>query len=187
LIVRNISGAVCPVWLSSLLDNNYRSMIHNPQKIMGDYVKSGQTVADIGCGPGFFSLALAEMVGEKGRVLSVDLQPKMLAKVKIASERLDLQSRIILHQCQEDRFNIEEKVDFALAFWMVHEVPNARNFFDNIVSILKPNGLFMLVEPRFHTSTAKFQTEYTAACDAGLKPRKEIKVRISRGMLFSLS
>lgn len=153
---------------------------------MGDYVKRGQTVADIGCGPGFFSVALAEMVGEEGRVLSVDLQPQMLAKVKAAAERRDLQSRIILHQCKEDSLNIDEKVDFALAFWMVHEVPDARRFFDDIVSILKPNGFFMLVEPKGHTNTAKFQSEISAACEAGLKPCKEIKVRISRGMLFSL-
>jgi len=184
--VSSLSCVVCPAWLSSLLDNMFRAFIHNPQKIMGDYVKRGQTVADIGCGPGFFSLALAEMVGEEGRVLSVDLQPQMLAKVKVAAERLDLQPPIVLHQCKKDSLNIEEKVDFALAFWMVHEVPNARNFFDDIVSILKPNGLFMLVEPRVHTNATKFQAEITDACEAGLKPCKELKVRISRGMLFSV-
>ncbi len=68
--------------------------------------------------------------------------------------------------------NIEEKVDFALAFWMVHEVPNPRNFFDDIASILKLNGLFMLVEPKAHTNATKFQAEITAACEAGLKPCK---------------
>jgi hypothetical protein len=44
----------------------------------------------------------------------------------------------------------------------------------------------MLVEPKRHTNAAKFQAEITAACEAGLKPCKELKVRISRGMLFSL-
>lgn len=183
----NLSDAVCPVWLSSLLDNKLRTFVHNPQKIMGDYVKRGQTVADIGCGPGFFSVALAEMVGEEGRVWAVDLQPQMLAKVKVTAERLDIQSRMVLHQCQENSLNIEEKMDFALAFWMVHEVPSARKFFDDIVNILKPNGLFMLIEPKVHTNAAKFQAEITAAYEAGLKPCKELKVRISRGMLFSLS
>jgi ubiquinone/menaquinone biosynthesis C-methylase UbiE len=185
--VSNSSDAVCPVWLSSFLNNKFRTFVHNPQKIAGDYVKSGQTVADIGCGPGFFSVAFAEMVGEAGRVWSVDLQPEMLAKVKVVAERRHLQPRIVLHQCQEDSLNIEGKVDFALGFWMVHEVPNAGKFFADIVSILKPNGLFMLIEPKVHTSATKFQAEITAACEAGLKPCKELKVRISRGMLFSLT
>lgn len=182
----NSADAVCPVWLSAFFNNTFRNYIHNPHKIMGNYVKRGQTAADIGCGPGFFSVALAEMVGDEGRVLSVDLQPQMLARVKAAAEGRDLQSRIILHQCKANSLNIYEKVDFALAFWMVHEVPDARRFFDDIVSILKPNGLFMLVEPKGHTNAAKFQSEISAACEAGLKPCKEIKVRISRGMLFSL-
>jgi ubiquinone/menaquinone biosynthesis C-methylase UbiE len=183
--VSNSSNTVCPVYLSSMLNNTFRKRIHNPRKIFGEYVKPGQTVADIGCGPGFFSIALAEMVGEEGQVLSVDLQPEMLAQVKANGERLNLQSRIVLTQCENNNLNIEQKVDFVLAFWMVHEVPDARAFFDNIVRILKPNGLFMMIEPKGHTSAEQFQTEIAAAGEAGLKPCKEVKVSISRGILFS--
>lgn len=151
---------------------------------MGDYVKEGDTAADIGCGPGFFSVALAEMVGAHGRVISVDLQQEMLDKVRVSAGDLNLQSRIVLHQCQEDRLGIGEKVDFVLAFWMVHEVPNMKKFFDEIVSILKPNGFFMMVEPRMHVDAARFKGEIAQASAAGLKPCKELKVSISRGMLF---
>jgi ubiquinone/menaquinone biosynthesis C-methylase UbiE len=183
--VSNSSNSVCPVYLSSTLNIAFRKLIHNPHKIFGEYVKPGQTVADIGCGPGFFSVALAEMVGEKGQVLCVDLQPKMLAQVKTNAERLNLQSRIVLTQCGSNNLNIEQKVDFVLAFWMVHEVPDTRAFFDKIVSILKPNGLFMMIEPKGHTSAEQFRTEVAAACKAGLKPSKDVKVSISRGILFS--
>lgn len=57
-----MSGEIYPVWLSWALNNEVRLLFNNPQKIIGDYVKSGYTVADIGCGPGFFTLALAKMV-----------------------------------------------------------------------------------------------------------------------------
>lgn len=178
---------VCPSGLAWAFNNKLRGLLHNPDSIMRNYVKKGQVVADIGCGPGFFSLALAEMVGEEGRVISVDLQKEMLEKLKSAAEDQKLQSRIILHQCTEDRLSIEEKVDFVLAFWMVHEVPNIKSLFDEIVTILKPEGLFLMVEPKLHTKASTFRNEVEQACAAGLKPCKEVKVSISRGILFSLS
>ena len=115
-------------------------MFHNPQKIMGEYVKEGSTVVDAGCGPGFFSVALAEMVGESGRVLSVDLQQEMLDQLRVNAERLNLQGRISMQQCMEDRLGITEKVDFALAFYMVHEVPDVSNFFVRLCSCSNPTG-----------------------------------------------
>lgn len=176
---------VCPAGLSWFFNNRMRLLSHNPKKIMGDYVKQGYTAADIGCGPGFFSLALAEMVGEEGRIIAVDLQKEMLDKVAAGAERLKLRPRIILHQCKEDSLGLEEKADFVLAFWMVHEVPNVKGLFDEIVTILKPEGLLLLVEPRYHVSAATFREEIKLACASGLKPCQEVKVNLSRGMLFS--
>jgi 2-polyprenyl-3-methyl-5-hydroxy-6-metoxy-1,4-benzoquinol methylase len=42
------------------LDNPIRRLIHNLQKILGEYIEAGQTVLDVGCGPGTFSLAMAK-------------------------------------------------------------------------------------------------------------------------------
>jgi ubiquinone/menaquinone biosynthesis C-methylase UbiE len=176
---------VCPAGISWFFNNRMRLLSHNPKNIMGDYVKRGYIAADIGCGPGFFSLALAEMVGEEGRVIAVDIQKEMLDQVAAGAERLKLRPRIILHQCKEDSLGIDQKADFILAFWMVHEVPNVKKFFEEIVTILKPAGLLLLVEPRFHVSASTFQEEIKQACAAGLKPCKEVKVNLSRGMLFS--
>src|SRR5436305_5634656 len=43
------------------------------------HLKPGQTVCDMGCGNGFYTLKLAKIVGEKGQVLAVDIQPEMLS------------------------------------------------------------------------------------------------------------
>lgn len=176
---------VCPAGISWIFYNRMRLLSHNPKNIMGDYVKQGYTAADIGCGPGFFSLALAEMVGEEGRVIAVDIQKEMLDKVAAEAERQKLSPRIILHQCKEDSLGIDQKADFVLAFWMVHEVPNVKRFFDEIVTILKPEGLLPLVEPRFHVSASTFREEISQACAAGLKPYKEVNVNLSRAILLS--
>ena len=71
-------GRVCPSWLAFVLNNPLRKLLQNPEKILKGLVQEGQTAVDLGCGPGFFTLPLARMVGESGRVIAVDLQSKML-------------------------------------------------------------------------------------------------------------
>lgn len=176
---------VCPWWLAYTFDNPVRRMIHNPEKILGEFIGTGQTVIDFGCGMGYFSIAMARLVGEGGRVISVDIQEKMLETVRRRAERQHLQSRIQLHQSEPDKIGVNEQVDFALAFWMVHEVPNIEAFFKEILTILKPEARFLLVEPKIHVTAPDFWKTVELACAAGLKPRSEPHIRLSRAVLFA--
>jgi len=63
----------CPWWFGYTFDNPIRRLFHDPKAILGDYVAPGQTVVDIGCGLGYFSLALARLVGPGGRVIAVEV------------------------------------------------------------------------------------------------------------------
>ena len=69
---------ICPVELAGSLDGKIRRWLQNPQRILAPFVKEGMTVLDVGCGPGFFSVELAKLVGRTGKVISVDLQQGML-------------------------------------------------------------------------------------------------------------
>lgn len=180
----NHSADVCPSQIAWVLDNRVRRLVHNPYKIVGKYVKEGQTVLDLGCGPGVFSLAMAEMVGEKGKVISVDVQDEMLQMVKQKSERAGLKSRIVLHKARPEKIGVTEKVDFALAFYMVHEVPDKKSFIGEVANILKPGGRFLIVEPKFHVSKAAFDETVEVARSAGLKPISEPGVFFSRAVLL---
>ena len=175
---------VCPPFLSFSLNNRFRRYVQNPEKMLGRFIHEGQTVIDIGCGPGFFTLPMARLVGESGRVIAVDIQKGMLDKVDHNAKKAGLQSRIQLHQSQEDRLGIVDKVDFALAFWMVHEIPDTRTFFMQVRDILKPDASFLLVEPKIHVSRSRYEEIARAASEAGMKPDSEQEVRISRAMLF---
>jgi ubiquinone/menaquinone biosynthesis C-methylase UbiE len=179
-----IDKQVCPSFLSFLLNNRFRRYLQNPEKMLDRFIHEGQNVVDIGCGPGFFTLPMARLVGENGRVIAVDIQKGMLDKVEHNSKKAGLQSRIQLHQSQEDRLGITDKVDFALAFWMVHEVPDTRNFFIQVRYILKPDASFLLVEPKIHVSRSRYEEIIRTASEAGLKPDSEQEVWISRSMLF---
>lgn len=176
---------VCPWWLSTLLTMSLRRTVHNPYKILAGHVQEGHTVADIGCGPGYFTIYMARLVGEGGRVIAADVQPRMLQYVQQRAERDGLQSRVHPHQCRDDRLGIEERVDFVLAFYMVHEVPDIDIFFREIAAILKPEAAFLLVEPKMHVTARRFEEIIHAACAAGLMPDTEVKIFGSRAMLFS--
>lgn len=176
---------VCPWWLAYTFDNPARRLIHNPEKILGEFIGTGQTVIDLGCGMGYFSIAMARLVGERGRVISVDIQEKMLETVRRRAERQGLQSRVQLHQSEPHKIGVNEQVDFALAFWMVHEVPDIEAFLKEILTILKPEASFLLVEPKMHVRASDFQKTVELACAAGLKPCSEPNIRVSRAVLFA--
>lgn len=176
---------VCPWWLAYTFDNRLRRLIQKPERILDGLVQEGQTVVDLGCGMGYFSLAMAKMVGEKGRVISVDVQEKMLAVLRRRAERDGLSSRLHLHHCASDHLGINERVDFALAFWMVHEVPARERFLREVRTLLKPAAHFLIVEPRLHVSAASFQETLDSACAIGMKLVSKPKVRISRAAILA--
>lgn len=178
---------ICPWWLASILDNPIRRLVHNPEKILRGYIDRGQTVLDLGCGSGTFTIALARMVGETGKVIAVDVQDEMLQILRKKAIKVGLASRIIAHKSEHDRIGILDKVDFALAFYMAHEVPDVEAFLREIASLLKPNGKLLIVEPMFHVSASSFKKTREAAQLAGLKPISEPKILFSRSMLFQLA
>ena len=107
---------VCPVELAGSLDNNIRKWIQNPNKILAPFIKEGMKVLDIGCGPGFFSVEIAKMVGESGEVYSVDVQEGMLQKIRDKINGTPLEGIIKTIKCETNEINMLEKVDFILAF-----------------------------------------------------------------------
>ena len=147
----------CPVTLAGFLDNRIRRWLQNPRKILRPYIREGMTVLDVGCGPGFFSIELAQMVGKSGRVIATDFQEGMLRKLRDKIKGAELEERITLHKCEKNNLGLSEPVDFVLAFYVVHEIPNQEDLFNEIKSILKPNGQVFIVEPPFHTSKTAFE------------------------------
>jgi ubiquinone/menaquinone biosynthesis C-methylase UbiE len=175
---------VCPVERAGILGHRIRRWLQNPQKILSPYIEEGMTVLDIGCGPGFFSIDMAQMVGRSGRVIASDLQEGMLQKLRDKIQGTELEERITLHQCKENKVGVSVNVDFVLAFYMVHEVPNPKRFFEEIKSILRPNGQVLIVEPPFRVSKKAFEETIRKARDAGLKPVEGPKVLLSKTVIL---
>ncbi|MFZ0283152.1 MAG: class I SAM-dependent methyltransferase [Bacteroidales bacterium] len=176
---------VCPAEFAGSLDNALRRLVHNPRRILEAYVHKGMTVLDLGCGPGFFTIELANLVGVEGRVIAADLQQGMLDKVIEKLSRTDLERRVEIHKCQDNRIGASQKVDFVLAFWMVHEVPFQLQLFEELKSVLNPGGKVMIVEPKIHVTGRSFKKMIDRLESAGLEIIKWPKVRLSRTVLLS--
>jgi len=183
---QTISPRVCPHTISFFLDNGFRKLIQNPKRIVGPYIKAGDTVMDIGCGPGFFSIEMARMVGPQGRAVAVDLQEKMLGHVKRKAAKNSMTDRMEFHQCEADRIGLNIKADFILAYYMVHETPSIANFFKEIAGMLKKEGRVLVVEPRFHVNKAMFAETLGEAEKAGLKAVDHPKGKGGRSVLFRI-
>jgi ubiquinone/menaquinone biosynthesis C-methylase UbiE len=176
---------VCPWWLGYLIDNPLRRLIHHPEQILGPYVRPGMTIVDVGCGMGLFSIAAARLVGDQGRVIAVDLQQKMLDAMRRRAEKAGVAHRIEAHRCEADHLNVETEADFALAFAMVHEVPDTRRLLAEIHACLKPGGRFFVAEPRLHVASRTFQKMLEIAAETGFRPLEEPQVARCRAVVLA--
>lgn len=181
-VIRN--DHVCTVGHLKFVDNFLRKMVHNPKKLFGRYIKEGMTVMDIGCGGGFVTLGFAEMVEKSGKVIAADLQAEMLEITRNRAEKAGVADRIIFHHCKPDRIGYKSKVDFALAFYMVHETPDVPGLLEEVYNMLKDDGLFFISEPTFHVSKTEFTYTLEEAVKIGYKIHSYPKVTFGRNVIL---
>jgi 2-polyprenyl-3-methyl-5-hydroxy-6-metoxy-1,4-benzoquinol methylase len=177
---------VCPWWCCFTFDNFLRKLFHNSGEILRPYVVEGNTILDIGPGMGYFSIPLARMVGEKGKVIAADIQPEMLEALRRRARRAGVKQQVITHLSRVDSLGLNIQFDFVLAFWMVHEVPNHLAFFEEIKSLLKPSGKFLLSEPVLHVNQAMYEKAVETAESVGLILKEKPKISLSRSALFTV-
>ena len=104
-----INGKTCPWWFIHSFDNPFRELIHDPEKILAPYVGGGDTVLDVGCGMGYFSMGLAKLVGNDGKVICADVQEKMLSGLVKRAKMNHLDSKINPHLSAIDCIGVKKK------------------------------------------------------------------------------
>ena len=92
----------------------------------------------------------------------------------------EIQDRIYLHKCEANQIGLSEKVDFILAFYLLHELPDQEIFFKEIAEILKINGRVFIAEPPFHVSKSAFEKTIRKAQNTGLVLKERPKVVLSK-------
>lgn len=178
---------VCPYWVGYLLASPIRRLFENPQKMLGEYIEPGMTVADIGCAMGFFSLWLARMAGQDGRVVCVDVQARMIEALMRRAIKAGLMERIVTRVCEPGNLGIDDftgRIDFALACHVVHEVPDVPVFMTQMHTLLKPGAHFYIAEPNGHVLSEDFTKTEVIAQRAGFVLVERPRLRRSRAAVF---
>ncbi|MBN2734632.1 MAG: class I SAM-dependent methyltransferase [Methanomicrobiaceae archaeon] len=168
-----------------MLDNRFRRLLVNPEKILKDHISPGMTVIDIGCGPGTFTGALAGMTGEEGTVIACDVQEEMIGYARKKYEKKDCPGTIRWHLCESDSLCIKDtEADFALSFFMVHEVPDMNRLFTEVYELLKPGGKYLVAEPVFHVNEEDFNRTIKSAEMAGFVIADRPGISMSRSVIL---
>jgi ubiquinone/menaquinone biosynthesis C-methylase UbiE len=118
-----------------------------PDQLLRDLdLKPGDTLADIGCGPGFFTVPAAEIVGKSGRVLAADIQGEMLAALRSRVQEHELVN-VRLVKTSETEIPLQEGcADLALVAFTLHEVEQRARFLHQVRRALKSAGRLAVIE-----------------------------------------
>jgi len=182
-----LSHRVCPWWLGPLLASPIRRLLFDPEELLRPYIKEGMNVLDLGCGMGFFSLPMVKMTGKRGKVFCIDLQEKMIKGLVKRAEKAGLSDRIEARTCHLSSLEVNDlagRIDFALAFALVHEVPDKDRLFSEIYGTLNQDGRFLIVEPGGHVSKKDFEKTVSIAQSAGFDAQSDLKIRRSHAVLL---
>ncbi len=173
-----------PVEKASQLEGAFRKLFHQPRRILKKYIREGMTVIDFGCGPGFFTLELANLVGDKGKIIAVDVQQGMLDIVQRKIVGRAFEKRVQLYKCTSDSVGLHEKADFILLFYSIHEVLQKTSVLLELTSLLKPGGRMLIAEQKGHVPKSEFRAITNIAMEVGLHIVQRPKFFFSRAVLL---
>lgn len=111
-------------------------------------VQPGQTVCDLGCGNGFYSLPLARLVGQTGKVYAVDIQPEMLAMLKRRAKQSKIGNIVAVRGTVTDPRLPRGKFDLILMVDVYHELSHPEEMMRQVRAALRPGGRIALAEFR---------------------------------------
>ena len=103
---------------------------------------SGHTVIDVGCGPGYASLDLADLVGPSGHVIAIDRSQRFLSALQAAADSRGL-AQITTIEADLDAMSLPEGVDLIWCRWVAAFVNDPRRLLAKIHAALRPGGAFV--------------------------------------------
>lgn len=128
-----------------LSDERYEAL--RPKELLRSLgLKAGDTMADIGCGPGFFTLPAAEIVGKNGVVLAGDVQGEMLSTVKSRVSEAGLTNVHVLKTSETDIPLPASSCNLVLLAFVLNEVSQRASFLHKSARLLRPNGRVAVLE-----------------------------------------
>jgi ubiquinone/menaquinone biosynthesis C-methylase UbiE len=132
-------------------------------------IKGGQRVCDMGCGNGFYTLQLAKMVGKKGHVYAVDIQPEMLKMLNDRADKAEISNITPILGTQKDPRLPLAELDLILMVDVYHEFSYPAEMLVEMKEALAPGGQLVFVEYRAEDPKVPIRPEHKMARDQVIK------------------
>jgi ubiquinone/menaquinone biosynthesis C-methylase UbiE len=129
-------------WMIRLMhDNPLLPLVRNPYKLLrAAGLEEGQKVIEVGCGPGFFTIPAARIVGDEGHVYAVDIHPLAVKRVKEKIKRDGIKNVKPLLANASDTGLSDGSIDLAFLFGLRYIAGGLNNMLSELHRILKPGG-----------------------------------------------
>jgi ubiquinone/menaquinone biosynthesis C-methylase UbiE len=158
------------------LERPERDKEEEPRKLLKLLdVKEGEPVADVGAGSGFHTFRIAPLVGEKGKVIAVDIQQEMLDIITRKSKELKIKNVETVRGTETDPKLPKEKVDLILLVDVYHEFSHPYEMTGKMIEALKPGGRLVLVEFKPNDRAVPIKPVHTMGERQAIKEMDEFK------------
>jgi ubiquinone/menaquinone biosynthesis C-methylase UbiE len=149
-LIRRYVKFPAPAFISTFLDSRFRKELQPPARVISDCgIRPGMSVLEIGCGSGAFTLAAARAAGNAGKIMALDIQQDMLAKLKqklLKPENSDIRNVEIINRSAYDLPLEPGSIDLVFMVTVLQEVPDKPRVLHEIKRVLRPGGTLAVSE-----------------------------------------
>lgn len=143
--IAHVMGPGGIIWL----ERSARESEERPQLVLDALkIREGQTVADLGCGSGYYAFRMAQLVGRSGKVFAIDIEQRMLQFVRQRAEREAVTNIETILAMDSDPNLPPDSTDLLLMVDVYHELEHPFEVMEKVRQALKPGGRVALVEYR---------------------------------------
>ncbi|WP_373484400.1 class I SAM-dependent methyltransferase [Acetobacterium sp.] len=108
-------------------------------------LEATDSVADIGCGIGYFTISAASLIGNNN-AFALDTSPEMLAEVELRSKAAGIKNIETVKTEELDLMIPDESVSFGLMVNVIHEIVDKNQFLEESSRIIKPGGRLAIID-----------------------------------------
>ena len=131
--------------MMSFVHDTLYGLFVNPYKLLNSAgLKPGQKVLEVGCGPGFFTIPAAKIVGEKGRVYALDVNPVAVETVRRKIEEKGLKNVEVMLADASETGLPDESIDVAFLFGVIHALDDVDAVMREMHRVLKAKGVLSI-------------------------------------------
>ena len=134
-----------------------RDIFYPPKYILKDIkINQGDVILDFGCGPGNYSIAIAELLQGTGRVFALDIHPQAIKQVCQTTRKKKFQNIQTIHSdC--DTGLPSNSVDIILLYYIFNDLENTEKVLWELYRVLKPDGILSFSEYNINKISSRFE------------------------------